>query len=275
LGRIENLLPEMVSIMQSLSLPFVLSVISAGVSGVFTLVVLKRWWEKHRAYLLAWGIGLLLYFIGTLSQVILALTWSPLFFGLWYWCGALMVAAWLGQGTIYLLVRRGNIARNIMMALILVGVMTLPWTLLLTPFNANAWYPGADMTQIYKDDVAPDGTVLHQGIMTGSSKGTVRFFSPIMNVWGTVALVGGAIYSSWIFRRKQILRNRVVGNWLIALGGLLPALGGALIRLGDPSFKYIGEMLGAILIFAGFWIATHVPEEESERPARAVRQAHS
>lgn len=50
------------------------------------------------------------------------------------------------------------------------------------------------------------------------------------------------------------MRNRVVGNWLIAFGGLLPALGGALIRLGDPSFKYIGEMLGAILIFWGFWL---------------------
>lgn len=261
--------------MQSLSLPFVLSVISACVSGLFTVIVFRRWMEKHRPYLMAWGIGLFLYFLGTLSQIILALIWSPLFFGLWYWSGALMVAPWLGQGTIYLLVRRGNIARNVQMALILVGIMTLPWTLLLTTFNAKAWYPGADMTQIYKDEVAPDGTVIHEGIMAGSSKGTVRFFSPIMNVWGTVALVGGAIYSSWIFGRKQIMRNRVVGNWLIALGGLLPALGGVLIRLGDPSFKYIGEMLGAILIFAGFWIATHIPEEEAEKPPRAVTQAQS
>ncbi len=266
---------EMVILMQNLSLPFVLSIISTLVSGVFTVVVMRRWWAKHRPYLLAWGIGLLLYCIGTLSQVILSLTWSPLFFGLWYWCGALMVAAWLGQGTVYLLVRRGNIARNIQMALILVGIMTLPWTLFLTKFNADAWYPGADMTQIYKDEVAPDGTVIREGIMAGSSKGTVRFFSPIMNVWGTLALVGGAIYSSWIFRRKQIMRNRVVGNWLIALGGLLPALGGALIRLGDPSFKYIGEMLGAILIFAGFWIATNIPEEEADRPVRRTQQAHS
>jgi len=58
-----------------------------------------------------------------------------------------MVAPWLGQGTVYLLWRRGNIARNIQMALILVGVMTLPWTLFLTPFNESAWFPGADMTR--------------------------------------------------------------------------------------------------------------------------------
>jgi hypothetical protein len=59
---------------------------------------------------------------------------------------------------------------------------------------------------------------------------------------------------------------------LIAFGGLLPALGGALIRLGDPSFKYIGEMLGAILIFWGFWLTTHVPDEEPT-PSKTVPQA--
>lgn len=160
----------------------VLSVISTVVTAIFAFIVLRRWW-KNPARIYWHGIGLFLYFVGTASQVILTFVWSPLFFALWYWCGALMVAAWLGQGTIFLLVRRGNIARNVMMALILVGIMTFPWTLFLTPFNASAWHPGADMTQIYRDEVAPDGTVIHQGIMAGSSKGTVRFFSPVMNVW--------------------------------------------------------------------------------------------
>jgi hypothetical protein len=254
--------------MPTLSLPFILSTISVATSGLFAFIVLRRWWERRRPHLLAWGIGLTMYFVGTLAQVILSLTWSPLFFALWYWCGALMVAAWLGQGTVYLLLRRGNIARNIQMALILVGIMTLPWTLFLTPFNEQAWRPGADMTQIYRDHTDASGSIV-PGIMSGDARGTVRFFSPIMNVWGTIALVGGAVYSAWIFRRKQIKRNRVVGNWLIALGGLMPALGGALIRLGDPSFKYIGEMLGAILIFAGFWLAANVPDDLPE-PTRAA-----
>lgn len=242
-----------------ISLPFILSAISAAASGFFAALVLRRWWQKraqrHPApHLLAWGIGLLMYFVGTLAQVVLSLVWSPLFFALWYWCGALMTAAWLGQGTVYLLVRRGNIARNLQMALILVGVMTLPWTLFLTPFDSSAWHPGADMTAIYQE-VMPRGS------------GTVRSFSPVMNVWGTIALVGGAIYSAILFRRKQILRSRMVGNWLIAAGGLFPALGGALIRLGDPSFKYFGEMAGAILIFAGYLMATAAASEAEDRPA--------
>jgi hypothetical protein len=202
-----------------------------------------------------------LYFLGSFSQVVLALVWSPLFFGLWYWSGALMIAPWLGQGTVYLLVRRGSIARNIEMALILVGVMTLPWTLFLTPFNESAWHPGADMTRIYLDQKDASGSVIQQGIMSGSAQGTVRFFVPITNLWGTLALAGGAIYSAYLFRRKQIMRNRVVGNWLIAGGALIPALGGALIRLGVPELKYLAEMLGVILIFVGFQMATNVPDD--------------
>lgn len=254
--------------MANLSFTLILSVISTLVTGIFAAIVLKRWWALRRPHLLAWGIGLTMYFVGTLSQVVLYFWWSPLFFSLWYWCGALMVAAWLGQGTVYLLIRRGSIARNIQMALILVGVMTFPWMLFLTPLNADAWEPHTDITTIYqdiKDPVTQD--VIRPGILEGSWRGTVRFFSPVMNTWGTIALVGGALWSARLFRRKQILRSRMLGNWFIAAGGLLPAFGGALIRLGDPSFKYAGEMLGAILIFVGFLLAT---SGKDDAPVRAT-----
>lgn len=263
--------------MEFLTLPFVLSVLTCAVTGVFTAVVLSRWWEvrhkKGKLHLLAWGIGLLMYFLGTLSQVVLAIVWSPFFFALWYWTGALMVAPWLGQGTAYLLIRRGNIARNLQMALVLVMCMTLPWTIFFTPMNDSAWQPGVDITEIYRDHPDPVTGETISGIMQGSSRGTVRFFSPIMNVWGTILLVGGAIYSASLFRKKQIMPNRLYGNVLIAVGGLLPALGGVLIRLGDPSYKYLGELGGAIFIFAGFWYATNRPQnapDEDLLDAKAV-----
>ncbi len=225
------------------------SLLTALVSLVFALTILRRWWQRRRAHQLAWGIGMLMYFSGALSQVVLTQAWSPTFFALWYWCGALMVAPWLGQGTIYLLLRRGNIARNIQMALLLVAVMTLPWALWFTPFDSSAWRPDTDLTLLFRD-IMPQG------------RGTVRFFSPVMNTWGTIALVGGAIWSARLFRRKQIMRERVYGNWLIAIGGMLPALGGTLIRLNDPSWKYTADLGGVVLIFAGFLLATRpMPQE--------------
>ena len=256
--------------METLSFSFIMSVVAAAVTGFFAVVVLRRWYARRRPHLLWWGLGLVFYFLATFSQVVLALVWSPFFFALWYWSGALMVAPTLGLGTAYLLIRRGNIARNMMVTLVLIGAMTLPWTMFLTPFNEDAWEPGVDMTQIFKD-VEEDGVVVQEGIMSGSARGTVRFFVPIMNIWGTVLLVGGAIYSARLFRKKQIMRNRVIGNWLIAAGGLFPAFAGALIRLGDPSFKYFGEMAGAIFIFVGFLYATRIPEDaKSDTRAEAV-----
>jgi len=245
-------------------LPLIFSVITTIISAIFAGMVLRRWWGmrqegKQRPHLLAWGIGLALYCIGAFCQVFLSFAWSPVFFALWYWCGALATAPWLGQGTIYLLVRRGNIARNIQMALLLVCVMTLPWALLLTPLNGSAWKPGIDMTVIINDVM---------------QKGGVRGFVPVMNVWGTLALVGGAIYSAVLFRRKEILRNRMVGNWLIAAGGLLPALGGALIRLNLVEFNYLGIMLGVILIMIGFLMATNAPEDAKQpKPRRAAAES--
>lgn len=244
------------------SLPLVFSILTTLVSAVFAFFVLRRWVEarrqgKARPHLLAWGIGLILYCFGAFSQVVLAFAWSPLFFALWYWCGALATAPWLGQGTIYLLVRRGSIARNIQMALILICVMTLPWALFLTPLNGAAWQPGIDMVTITNEVM---------------QKGGVRGFVPVMNIWGTIALVGGAIYSAYLFRRKQILRNRMIGNWLIAAGGLLPAVGGALIRLNLTWLQYPAELFGVILIFAGFLLATSAAEEPQQPRSRVASQ---
>jgi hypothetical protein len=259
--------------MPEISFSLIVSIVATITTGIFTALVFQRWWTRRKPHLLAWSIGLLMYFLGTLSQVVLFFAWSPFFFALWYWSGALMVAAWLGQGTVYLLLRKGNIARNIQMALVLVSLMTLPMTFF-TPFAGENWHPGADMTEIYRTEADADGNIIKPGIMPARSSGTVRAFSPIMNIWGTLALVGGAIYSAMLFRRKQIMRNRMIGNWLIGLGGLFPAFAGALIRLGDPSFKYFGEMTGAVLIFIGFLMASAAVDEVREQGA-ARKQAHA
>ena len=257
--------------MNGLPISLVVSIVGTVVTGVFTFLVFRRWLEKRREgksapHLLAWSIGLTMYFLGMLSQIVLYFAWSPFFFALWYWSGGLMVAAWLGQGTLYLMLRKGNIARNVQMVLILVSLMTLPMTFM-TQFRSENWHLHSDMTQIYRDVTQGEGDqklIVTPGIFPSETRGTVRFFSPIMNIWGTIALVGGAIYSAVLFRRKQIMRDRMLGNLLIAAGGLFPAFGGALIRLGDPSFKYIGELTGAVLIFIGFMMASRAVDELRE-----------
>jgi hypothetical protein len=95
----------------------------------------------------------------------------------------------------------------------------------------------------------------------------VRTLTPFFNLYGTVTLVGGAAWSAWIFWRKRILLHRTIGNVLIAVGAILPAFGGAFSRAGLPGALYIGELLGAIMIFAGYLRATTPIQPAGEKPA--------
>jgi 4-hydroxybenzoate polyprenyltransferase len=83
--------------------------------------------------------------------------------------------------------------------------------------------------------------------------------------------VGGAFYSAWIFWRKRILLHRTIGNILIAVGAMLPAFGGTFSRLGVPNALYLGELLGAVLMFIGFIRATTPMRSAQPQPEAATR----
>ena len=97
----------------------------------------------------------------------------------------------------------------------------------------------------------------------------VRALTPFFNVYGTLALVGGAAWSAWIFWRKRVLLHRTIGSLFIALGAILPAFGGTFSRMGIPGALYISELLGAVLMFIGFWRATTPIKGQPEAEAQA------
>jgi hypothetical protein len=162
--------------------------------------------------------------------------WNPLVFRLWYLFGAILVAAWLGQGTVYLLAKR-KWANALMVVLALASLYAA--------------------VRIFVAELDP--SLMTSSLHTGSelsghaivSPG-VRTLTPFFNLYGTVTLVGGALYSAWIFWRKRILLHRTIGNILIAVGAILPAFGGTFSRFGIPGALYISELLGAVLLFIGF-----------------------
>ena len=85
----------------------------------------------------------------------------------------------------------------------------------------------------------------------------------ILNSYGTLALVGGAIYSAIIFFRKHVLVNRMIGNVLIAIGGIAPAMAGSFVSMGLPDLLYLSELIGVILMYIGFIQATKAPAREA------------
>ena len=97
-------------------LPLTASVISF----IFAIIVFKRYLNRRGPHLLLWGIGLVFYGIGGFCEFYYgAFGWNSLIFRLWYLCGAILVAAWLGQGTVYLLAKRR--LANILMVLLALG----------------------------------------------------------------------------------------------------------------------------------------------------------
>jgi hypothetical protein len=100
----------------------------------------------------------------------------------------------------------------------------------------------------------------------------VRLTTPFFNIYGLFALVGGALWSAYLFWRKRVLPNRVLANVLIAAGALLIGTASTLTRLGYGQYLYIGELLSAVLMFSGFLMSARPqPVEQSESaPARTL-----
>ena len=227
-------------------LPF----LSTLVTFAFAAAVFARYLKRRGPHLLLWTIGLLFYGIGTLSEVILGFAFSGLILRLWYLSGAMLTAAWLGQGSIHLLVRKRSVALTL--TGILTAVSLLAATLILfaplTPAAASYNVALAISSQ-YKD-------ILTRG-------GLTVLLTILLNIYGTLTLVGGAIYSAVIFWRKRVLFNRMIGNVLIAAGALAPAMAGSFVKLGLPDLLYLSELIGVVLMYIGFVQATTVPVRET------------
>ena len=226
----------------------ILPLASSLVAFVFAVIVLKRWSTRKRLYLLFWGIGLFYYAIGGAMEAWYGLVgWSPWVFRLWYLFGAILVAAWLGQGTVFLLVRR-----------------TWAWTLfgILAVGSIYAVY------KVFTAQLDPSLMIGHELSGHAITSGGVRILTPFFNLYGLLMLVGGAAWSAWLFWRKRVLLNRVTGNILIAVGALAPGFGGAFQRAGLPLALYAGEFIGAVLMFIGFLYATHPAPAQKPRPVQ-------
>jgi hypothetical protein len=221
-----------------------LSILSTLVTFVFAVAVFNRYRRRGGMHLLLWTIGLVFYGLGTLTEVVMLFSFNSLALRLWYLSGAMLTAAWLGQGTVNLLVRRRGVAPvlNILLTVVSLAALLLVF---LAPINSAA----AAAFNTAEPASAQYGDIL-------SRSGMTIVLTILLNIYGTLTLVGGAAYSAFLFWRKKVLASRMVGNILIAVGALMPALGGSFLKAGLPDWLYLSELLGAILMYAGFIQAT-------------------
>lgn len=213
------------------------------VALLFASELLRRYRKRGGTHLLWWGIGMLTYAGGTAAESYVTLFgWDLTVFRLWYVFGALLGGAPLAQGSVYLHVNRRTAH---VLTVMLIAVVT------------------AGAVAVFNSPVDPSLVETHRLTGRVMTWRWVRFISPFVNLYAVVFLIGGAIRSAVTFGGQPAMRHRAVGNWVIAIGAILPGIGGSFTRFGHVEVLYVTELLGLLLIFAGFRLATR------ERPLGA------
>ncbi len=195
----------------------------------FAASVFRQYSRRRKIYQFIWGTGLLIFSFTTLLEFISEISeWNVLMYKAYYVSIASLVAI-LGLGTVYLFSRRAGVYLSVYFAAVIA-------VLIILTLNADI-----------------DSERLKQSLAGGSAMPAyVRAISPFLTIPGSVALIGGALYSWYLTRRSY--------NLFIAAGALLVASGGSLSRAGFEWALYTLELLGAAVMYIGF-----IKSEEERR----------
>ena len=223
-------------------------IVTTVLSICFAPIVFRRWQDRKPApHLFWWSLGIAMYGVGTFTESFTTLFgWNEAVFRGWYVSGALLGGAPLAQGTVYLMFSRTT--ANRMAAVLAAFIVVAATAVILSPI---------------------DYSLVETHRLTGSVMEWrwARLFSPFINIYAAIFLIGGAALSAWRYRTDASARHRFVGNCYIALGALLPGIGGTATRMGYTEVLYVMELIGIVLIWIGYTYnvrpgARGAPEQE-------------
>jgi hypothetical protein len=215
---------------------------------LFTTLLLRSYRRRPAGQKLLWAGGFALFAVATASQAIAQGSgWSAGLFRTYYLCGGVLTVAWLGAGSAWLQLSPGR--RDALAGGLAVASVAAAAAVALAPVHAAALAH------------APSGAPPANSALGGHA----FLWAIALNSFGTVFLLGGALYS--IARRR-----RVRANLWIASGALVLALATSMTRLGEYSFVYVGELVGIALMFAGFNLSGATPRATAAvaTPARGA-----
>lgn len=215
------------------SLVHYIPIVTTALALPFAFEIYRRYrLHPDRLHLLWWAIGIFAYGVGTTTEALTTLAgWNEPTFRAWYISGALLGGAPLAQGTVYLLLpkRTAHVLTTILVTYVAVASVCV----ILSPINL-------DLVESHR----LSGRVL--------AWSWVRLFSPFVNLYAVVFLIGGAILSALRYTRDPSTRHRVYANVLIAVGAILPGIGGTATRMGYVEVLYVTELIGLILTWTGY-----------------------
>ncbi len=217
------------------------------VSLAFAFFVLRQYAERKKMHQLMWGIALVVWVIAVGAEFAATVDqWTPLIYRLYYATGALLIPAWLGMGTLYLVAPRRWADR----ILVILGIASTLGIVLIAIWQIDPAVLRSSPEQFVPLRIFP--------------------FFPIqvvliaLNIFGTIAFVGGALWSAVHFARSRTLGERMIATILIAIGGSVAAIAHSLGAIGGIEMFRVSELIAVVLIFAGFMLTLPIRKTSAQ-----------
>ncbi|MEO5901814.1 MAG: hypothetical protein ABIR68_17030 [Ilumatobacteraceae bacterium] len=235
------------------------------VAVAFALSTLDRWGRKRRPHELAWTVSLALFALGA-GALWWAESrgWSLASFRVFFVAGAVLNVPWLALGTVYLLA--GETAGDRIRAW-LIGLSGLSVGIVLFA-PTNAAVTGSELptgTDVF--GVAPR-------VLAGVGSGVAAVVIIAGAVWSAIRVLRHRSPALGTVRRTPVAPGRLVaGNLLIAAGTLVLSASGTLAgRLGKDRAFAITLLVGIVILFAGFLVASTPARSLQAVKAQATKQ---
>ncbi|MFQ6125178.1 MAG: hypothetical protein ACE5R6_11325 [Candidatus Heimdallarchaeota archaeon] len=214
------------------------------ISGAFTISVFLQYRRRKKTHQLVWAIALAIFcvtaFFEAYSEIF---DWNSPVYKAYYVLAAVQVLI-LGSGTVYLLHDKKVIGNAYVPPLFLSYGLVVG---LIMSYKVAT-------TSVYVEKFVK-GIIVAGTAMPDSA----RSFSPLLTIPGSIALIGGALYS-WIKIRRRF-------NLYIALGALIVAMSGGIARMGITDAIYLGEMIGVTLMYFGFLESDRILKRREKKKA--------
>ncbi len=215
-------------------LPLSVTIIGAA----FAIVIFNHYFStRRRPHELMWGIAFLLFAVAAATQVYADVTggWTPLLGRTYYLAGAVLNVGFLALGTIYLLFPRR--VANLVFGIVLLLTLASTFIVFTVPVDAGA--------------LAIKGNVDWKAFFSVDT--TPRWLAALFSGIGSIMVIAGALWSGLVFWRKGIMRQRMIGVFLLAAGTLIVGLGGTLKgALHSDDFLYPTMAVGVVIMFIGY-----------------------
>jgi hypothetical protein len=230
-----------------------ISALDVIASGLFAISIFRQYAARRKPHQLMWGIAISIWAVAVAAELVATFQgrWGLITYRAYYATGALLIPAWLGMGTLYLILPRrvNNAILAILAVLSVIGIFLIAsWPI----DSATLYSVAAGQVPLKVFPFIP-----------------IQLLLIVLNTLGAAAFIVGALWSVVLFTWKRQNKERAIATGLIAIGGMIAAVAHSAGVLSGIELFRISELVAVLFIFVGYLLSN----SPAPQPSRAATQA--